>query len=46
MAMLAALAMLVASQSFGTGAAAAMTFPIVAVLLRPATLRAPLSRAM
>ena len=46
MAVLAALAMLVASQSFGTGAAAALAFPIVALLLRPATLRAPLSRAI
>ena len=45
-AVLAAVAMLVASQSFGTGAAVALVFPIVAVLLRPATLRAPLSRAI
>ena len=46
MAVFAALAMLAASQSFGTGAAVALVFPIVAVLLRPATLRAPLSRAI
>jgi hypothetical protein len=42
----AAAAMLVASQSFGTGAAVAMVFPAVAVLLRPGTLRAPASRAI
>lgn len=33
--------MLLASQCFGTGAAAAMVLPILAVLLRPSVLRAP-----
>ena len=42
----AALAMLVASQCFGTGAAAALVFPLVAVLLRPATLSSPLPCAI
>ncbi len=36
----AATCMLIASQSFGTGAAIAIVFPAMAVLLRPATLRA------
>jgi len=38
--------MLVASQCFGTGAAAALVFPLVALLLRPATLSSPLPRAI
>jgi hypothetical protein len=38
-AVIAVLAMLVASQCFGTGAAVAVVFPAVALLLRPATLR-------
>jgi hypothetical protein len=42
----AAAAMLVASQSFGTGAAVAMVFPVVGMLLRPGTLRVPASRAI
>lgn len=41
-----AISMLVASQCFGTGAAVAMVAPIVAFLLRPATLWAPLPRAI
>jgi len=35
----ASLCMLAASQSFGTGAAAALVYPLVAVLLRPSILR-------
>jgi len=42
----AVLAMLVASQCFGTGAAVAIAFPAVALLLRPATLRAARSTAV
>jgi len=37
----AAFCMLAASQSFGTGAAAALVFPVVAMLLRPSILREP-----
>jgi hypothetical protein len=37
----AALCMLAASQSFGTGAAAALAFPLVAVFLRPSIVRRP-----
>ena len=42
----AALAMLVASQCFGTGAAVAIVFPAVAFLLRPELLRTPRSAAL